>query len=249
MIFELQDLAVIGVLVLLEGVLSIDNALVLAIIARRLPEHQQQRALNYGIIGAVVLRLAALAAVSLLIQWTWVKFLGGGYLVYLAAAHWLKAEEGPNGEQGKQSTFWSVVLLMMSLDLAFAVDSILAAFGVSRKLAVICTGAVIGLIFLRFAAGIFLHLLKRFPNMEEAAYLLIALIGAKLILEGTVSTAPKFGLPFPQLHFHSTSDPAFWTFWGLMLLAVLYGFRKKQSSEDPEAELGDKPDGDPDQSP
>ena len=66
MIFELQDLAALGLLVLLEGVLSIDNALVLAIIARRLPEHQRQRALNYGIIGAVVLRLAALAAVAVL---------------------------------------------------------------------------------------------------------------------------------------------------------------------------------------
>lgn len=221
-ILDPQDFAVIGVLVFLEGVLSIDNALVLALLARRLPSRQQKRALTYGILGAIILRLAALSAVSLLIQWTWVKFVGGGYLLYISLMHWIKGDDGPNLEEGKQAGFWSTVILMMLLDLAFAVDSILAAFGVSQKLIVICTGAIIGLAFLRFAAGIFVRLLKRFPNFEESAYLLIVLIGAKLILEG---------FHLPQLDFHSTSHPAFWLFWGMMLLSVLYGFLERVSQE------------------
>src|SRR3990172_1502723 len=82
-----QDLFVIGLLVLLEGVLSIDNALVLGLLAKRLPKHQQGRALTYGLAGAFVFRLLAIGTASYLLRWRIVKLLGGGYLVYVAVRH------------------------------------------------------------------------------------------------------------------------------------------------------------------
>src|SRR5215212_4619083 len=85
--FELHDLAIVGLLVVLEGVLSIDNALVLGILAKRLPKHLRSRALTYGLIGAFVFRIIAIAAASLLLKWTFAKFLGGAYLVYVAVHH------------------------------------------------------------------------------------------------------------------------------------------------------------------
>src|SRR5688572_1101143 len=85
--FDGHDLLVIGLLVVLEGVLSIDNALVLGILAKRLPKRQQGRALTYGLVGAFVFRLIAIALAAYLLRWRIVKLLGGGYLVYVAVKH------------------------------------------------------------------------------------------------------------------------------------------------------------------
>lgn len=228
MVLEAQDFAVIGILVFLEGILSVDNALVLAILARRVPEELQKKALLYGIVGAVVLRIGALFMVSYLIEWTWVKFVGGGYLVYIAAAHWLKESKAKDDpvREGKKEGFWYVVTVMVLMDLAFAVDSILAAFGVTKKLWLIITGALIGLVLIRFAAMVFIKLIKRFPNLEGTAYILIFIIGAKLVLEG-------FHLSW--LDFHATKDLPFWAFWGSMIVAVIWGFIKRGKPEAKEA--------------
>src|SRR2546430_10245836 len=91
--FDLHDLAIVALLVVLEGVLSIDNALVLGLLARRLPKHLQGKALTFGLIGAFVLRIAAIATASLLLRWTFAKLLGGAYLVYVAVHHFIVGEK------------------------------------------------------------------------------------------------------------------------------------------------------------
>src|SRR5687768_12035074 len=85
--FETHDIVVVALLVVLEGVLSIDNALVLGLLAKRLPPHQQKRALTYGLVGAFVFRLIAVGTAVFLMRWWWVKLLGGGYLIYIAVKH------------------------------------------------------------------------------------------------------------------------------------------------------------------
>src|SRR5215212_218423 len=95
--FEPHDLAVIALLIVLEGVLSIDNALVLGLLARRLPEHQRKKALTYGLIGAFVFRFIAIATATFLLKWTVFKLLGGGYLVYVAAKYFF-FESGEDDE-------------------------------------------------------------------------------------------------------------------------------------------------------
>ena len=87
--FGTHDLVVIALLILLEGVLSIDNALVLALLAKRLPKHQQARALTYGLVGAFVFRFVAIGAAAYLLQWRIVKLIGGGYLLWIALKHLL----------------------------------------------------------------------------------------------------------------------------------------------------------------
>ena len=85
--FTTQDLAVVLLLTVLEGVLSIDNALVLGLLAKRLPKQHQGNALTFGLIAAIVFRCIAIFMASLLLRLTFVKFLGGAYLVYIAARH------------------------------------------------------------------------------------------------------------------------------------------------------------------
>ena len=209
------DMAVIGLLIVLEGLLSIDNALVLGMLAKRLPKHMRARALSYGLIGAFVFRVIAILAAGFLLKYTFVKFLGGGYLAYIAIKHLWDARHGthdqvleldasghPSLDDDESSDepsqpivddkktiglFWRTVLVIELTDIAFAVDSILAAMALAgsrtEKLWVVITGGIIGVILMRFAAAMFVRLLERFPRFELAAYLLVLVIGLKLLLD------------------------------------------------------------------
>ncbi len=219
--FELHDLVTVGVLVFLEGVLSVDNAVVLALLARQVKPHLRKKALTYGLIGAVGFRILALAFASHLMEWNWVKYVGGGYLIFVAGQHWFKKNEDSHKEKKiDHLSFWRVVLIIEMTDIAFAIDSILAAVAISQKLWVVLTGGIIGLILMRFAASWFMKLLDRFPTFEESAYLLVALVGVKLVVDG---------LKIPSVNFHSSDSPAFWIFWILLVAAIAYGFRKKKA--------------------
>jgi YkoY family integral membrane protein len=224
-----QDLVIVGFLVFLEGILSIDNALVLAMLARHLPPEQRKKALTYGLVGAVFFRLIALSLTTYLLRWTWVKFVGGGYLVFIALKHFLKGEADPHAPKSAAKVgFWHTVILIELTDIAFAVDSILAAVALSNKFWVVFTGGFLGVVAMRFAATQFIKLLDRFPGFETTAYLLVLLIGLKVILEG---------LRLPGIDFHSPSHVAFWVFWAMMAICIALGFRKGVGSKKPHGEL------------
>jgi YkoY family integral membrane protein len=282
---EAHDLAVIGLLIVLEGVLSIDNALVLGILAKRLPKRLQGRALTYGLVGAFVFRLIAIALAAYLLQWRIVKLLGGGYLVYVAVKHFFfeskeeTQEQIVTGPEGRPAlvdadtgeplspererheaqerapvpipgstaavregtaSFWPTVAVIELTDIAFAVDSILAAIalvgsappghhGLHPKLWVVVTGGMLGVILMRFAAVIFIKLLEKFPRFEVSAYLLVIVIGAKLLADWYFNTPEH---PH-RVDFHSWRNPAFWIFWTLMLACFAYGFIKKKDHAHP----------------
>lgn len=223
--FELADLPAIGLLVFLEGVLSIDNALVLALIVSGLPHHQHKKALTYGIVGAVFFRIIAIALASYLMNWLWVKFVGGGYLLWLAGKYWWdKRQEEEKGDAKKshvQRGFWSTVVIVELTDVAFAIDSILTAVALTKKVAVVMTGGIIGLMLMRYAASVFIKLLEKFPRFEPTAYILVAIIGVKLIVDG---------FHFEGIDFHSMTNPAFWVFWLSMAGSITFGFTKKKST-------------------
>lgn len=214
------DLFLVLFLVFLEGILSIDNALVLALLARNLPPHQQKKALTYGLVGAVFFRLVALSLVTQLLKWNWVKFVGGGYLVLVALKHFVFVQKDSSGARvQKKDHFWKVVLTIELTDIAFALDSILAAVALTPKFWIVFTGGVLGIVMMRYAASIFLVVLKKFPALEDTAFLLVFVIGIKIILEG---------LRMPQFDFHSASHPAFWIFWSTMAMCIVYGLVKKK---------------------
>jgi len=219
--FTLHDITTILFLVFLEGILSIDNALVLAMLARGLPPSLQKKALTYGLVGAVIFRLIALSLVTQLMQWIWVKFIGGAYLIILAVKHLAFGEKSTETENKKSGSdrFWKVVVLVELTDIAFAVDSILAAVAVSNKFWIVFTGGVLGIILMRFAAQAFLTILKKFPAFEDTAYILVLVIGLKLFIEG---------FKLEDIDFHSSHNPAFWVFWVSMALALLSGFRPRK---------------------
>ncbi|MBL9163162.1 MAG: hypothetical protein JNL18_10545 [Planctomycetaceae bacterium] len=275
------DLAIVGLLVLLEGALSIDNALVLGLLAKRLPKEQQKKALTYGLVGAFAFRFIAVFTATWLIEWRIVKLIGGGYLAYIAIKHMFfeageddgevhfsasgeptllhevtgrqltEAEEIEEIEQraplpvpeaaksAKTAKFWPTVVVIELTDIAFAVDSILAAIGVlpakpadhpadqvHPKLWVVIVGGLLGVILMRFAAVIFIKLLERFPRFSTAAYWLVLVIGAKLLIDWGFNSKEH-----PHtIDFHSPSALEFWLFWGAMAVSFAIGFIPKKQS-------------------
>ena len=229
----LEDIVVVGTLIVLEGLLSADNALVLAVLVGRLPKHQQQKALLYGIAGAFVFRFAALATVKFLLQSWYLRAAGGGYLAYLAVAHFVrkhKASHKAGGVEGNVG-FWRTVFVVEMTDIAFAVDSILAAVGLSNKLWVVYTGGILGVITMRFVAGFFIRLLEKLPKLEASAYLLIGWIAVKLLLEAyEVGFLVHEGASAPE---HLLPHWLFWTvLFAISAGGVLFSYRAKDERGD-----------------
>lgn len=183
------DLLVIGVLIVLEGLLSCDNAVVLALLVKDLPPEKRGKALRYGIIGAYVFRIVALGlAVWIMSKW-YLKVLGGAYLLWLAIRHFRHKDVDELGREREVkpffglSAFWSTVVAVELTDIVFSVDSIAAAVALSDKLFVLIIGGLLGILAMRFAAQGFVKLLERFPRLETAAFVAVAVIGAKLMME------------------------------------------------------------------
>lgn len=188
--FQLADLVTIGLLVLLEGLLSADNALVLAILVLGLPREQQRKALRYGILGAFFFRIVAILFAAQMIEYSWVKLVGGAYLMWLSYAHFFRHEEGDKRGTIKPakawlglSVFWTTVLKVELTDIVFAVDSILVAVAMSPKLWVIITGGILGIIAMRLVIGQLLTLVQKYPALVDGAFVIIAWVAIKLFVE------------------------------------------------------------------
>ena len=179
------DLLTIGTLALLEGILSVDNALVLAILVRHLPPELRRRGLTYGLVGAFAFRIIALIFAASLIQFMMFKLVGGVYLLYLAMKNMFRigAESGKEEHNVKHAGFWKTVILVELTDIVFSIDSITTAVALSDKLLIVYFGGILGIIFMRFLSGFFIGLLEKFPKLEDLAYQLVFFIGVRLTME------------------------------------------------------------------
>ena len=187
---EWHDFVTIGLLVLLEGALSADNALVLAVLVLPLPPGQRTRALRYGILGAFAFRILSTLFATYLIHWDWVKLIGALYLLYLPAKHFIyHPESRPAGAKDAIKTFlglsafWSTVVRVELTDIVFAIDSILVAVAMSRKAWVIVTGGILGILAMRLLIGQLLGIVQRYPAIVDGAYVIVAWVGIKLMIE------------------------------------------------------------------
>jgi YkoY family integral membrane protein len=174
-------------LAILETLLSLDNAVVLALMASELPEKDQKKALRYGLWGAVILRVLAVYFAARLVSIAWVKALGGAYLLWLAIAYFAKKGSGKKNHRRTSTNFWSVVFWIELTDLVFAIDSILAAVAITSNYWAIVAGGLMGVVAIRFAAGRFIVLLERYPRLETLAYLLVAGVGLKVLVQVSYS--------------------------------------------------------------
>jgi YkoY family integral membrane protein len=225
------DFITIGLLVIIEGLLSADNALVLAILVLGLPKHQQRKALRYGIVGAFAFRiLAGLLAVHLL-SIGWVKLIGAAYLLYLSYSHFFGGAEGESRTTIRPATpalglsaFWATVVKVELTDLVFAVDSILVAVAMSPKTWVVISGGILGIIAMRLVIGQLLRLVRRYPALVDGAFIIIAWVAIKLLVEYLNSAG--------YITWHISKWLSFGLIVVIFAVAYLYARRKGPVDED-----------------
>jgi YkoY family integral membrane protein len=188
-VFHPSDLLTIALLVALEGLLSADNAMVLAVLVLGLPRERQRPALRYGILGAFAFRTAATLAAAYLIRLGWVKLAGAAYLLYLVYRHFFMtdAEQRRTPPPARPwlglSAFWATVVKVELTDIVFALDSILVAVAMSPKIWVILSGGLLGIVMMRLVIGQILSLIERYPPLVDGAFVIISWVGAKLLLD------------------------------------------------------------------
>lgn len=188
--FQVADLVTIALLVTLEGLLSADNAMVLAVLVLGLPKKEQKQALRYGILGAFVFRTLATVLAVYLINLAWVKIVGSGYLLYLVYRHFWGGQSGDDRRKPPKAqpwlgmtAFWATVVKVELTDIVFAIDSILVAVAMSPKLWVILTGGILGIVMMRLVIGRLLAMVERYPPLVDGAFVIIGWVGAKLLVE------------------------------------------------------------------
>lgn len=229
---------VLVVLIGLEGLLAADNAVVMAVMVKHLPKVQQKKALFYGLLGAFVFRFAALFMITFLVNIWQIQALGAAYLLFISIKALLdkrKDNEDEVKNPKKQSGFWMTVLKVELADIAFALDSMLAAVALAVTLpelgdfhigginggqfVVMLLGGIIGLIIIRFAARQFVVLLEKFPSLETAAFLIVGWVGVKLVvLTLSHQKLQVIDEAFP----HSTIWKTI--FWAVLLAIVIGGY-------------------------
>ncbi|MEE1131906.1 MAG: TerC family protein [Caryophanon sp.] len=236
---------VVVVLIFLEGLLAADNAVVMAVMVKHLPKEQQKKALFYGLFGAFVFRFASLFLITVLAKYWQIQALGAIYLLFISLKHLYDnhfksddEEEGEKGSAKKGSGFWMTVLKVELADIAFAIDSMLAAVAIAITLpaipgyedvfvgginvgpfAVMFIGGFVGLVIMRFAAQAFVGLLNRYPALETTAFLIVGWVGVKL----AVLALGHEKLAIIDTHFpHSTTWKVI--FWIVLLGLAIGGY-------------------------
>lgn len=232
---------VLLVLVGLEGLLAADNAVVMAVMVKHLPLEKQKKALFYGLVGAFIFRFLALFMITFLVNVWQVQAIGAAYLLFISIKHiydqrkTTKLSQETEMEASKGSSFWVTVLKVEIADIAFAIDSMLAAVAIAVTLpevgklhigginggqfAVMFLGGVFGLIIMRFAAHRFVKLLAKYPSLETAAFLIVGWVGVKLAV--LTLSHPKVAIldeHFPH------SKPWELTFWIVLLGIAFSGY-------------------------
>ncbi|BAZ28230.1 hypothetical protein NIES4074_06610 [Cylindrospermum sp. NIES-4074] len=220
--FSIEALIVLLVLVMLEAVLSADNAIALAAIAQGLEDKKLERqALNIGLVVAYVLRISLILTATWVQQFWQFELLGAAYLLWLVFQHFTSDESEENHHHGPRfNTLWQAIPVLAFTDLAFSLDSVTTAIAVSQEKWLVLTGATLGIIILRFMAGLFIRWLDEYENLEDAGYITVAFVGLRLFLKVV----------------NDDLVPPEWLVVSAIALIFIWGFSKRTVVEIPQEE-------------
>lgn len=180
----IEATVVLLVLIALEAVLSADNAIALAAIAQGLEDPTlQRRALNIGLLFAYILRITLILTATWVVQFWQFELLGALYLLWLVFQYFSSQDGEDNEHHGPRfASLWHAIPMIAITDVAFSLDSVTTAIAVSKETWLVLTGGTIGVITLRFMAGLFIRWLDEFVHLEDAGYITVALVGLRLLV-------------------------------------------------------------------
>jgi predicted tellurium resistance membrane protein TerC len=195
-------------LILLEVVLGVDNVIFISILAAKLPEHQQGRARQTGLIAAAGMRLLLLLAIGWIVNLKADLFsvlgqgisgkdiiliAGGLFLIYKATKEIHDRLEGEEGHASAKvaPTFAAVIAQVLILDLVFSIDSVITAVGMTPYIGVMVAAVLISVIIMLVAAKGIYEFVNKHPTVKMLALSFLLLIGVTLIAEGFGQKIPK----------------------------------------------------------
>ena len=215
-----EILTLLPILIILELLLSADNAIALASLTKTLDEAKDRsKALNIGITISLIFRILLILLSSFLLKYLFIRIFAGIYLIYLFFSNTFflrnDSEINNSNKQSSQNNFkfLRVVVLLAVTDFAFSIDSITTAVAISDQYFLIVIGATIGVIALRFTSEIFLRLLEYFIRLEMAGYIAILIIGIKLILNSLIKE-----IILPDYYFYV-----------FIFISFIWGFSKQKN--------------------
>ncbi|CEJ45375.1 TerC family protein [Umezakia ovalisporum] len=211
---------VLLILILLEAVLSADNAIALAAIAQGLEDKDLERkALNVGLVVAYVLRISLILTATWIQKFWQFELLGAAYLLWLVFQHFTSEQDEDDHHHGPRfNSLLQAIPVIAFTDLAFSLDSVTTAIAVSQERWLVLTGATIGIITLRFMAGLFIRWLDEFKNLEDAGYITVAFVGLRLLLKVV----------------NDKLVPPEWLVISAIALILVWGFSQRTNLELPE---------------
>lgn len=216
---------VLLILIVLEAVLSADNAIALAAIAQGLEDKKLERqALNIGLVFAYVLRIGLILTATWVQKFWQFELLGGAYLLWLVFQHFTSQEGEDEQHLGPRfNSLWQAIPVLAFTDLAFSLDSVTTAIAISQEQWLIITGATIGIVTLRFMAGLFIRWLDEYVHLADAGYITVGLVGLRLLVKVV----------------NDTLVPPEWIMISVIALLFIWGFSKRtvKDSTSPAVEI------------
>jgi YkoY family integral membrane protein len=206
------------VLVVLEAVLSADNAIALAAIARSVKDPKAQtQALNIGLIGAYILRIILIVAATWVIKYWQFELLGAIYLLWLVGNYFFISDDDESEEHHSLGfkSLWQVIPTIAITDLAFSLDSVTSAIAITEDTWLIIAGGTIGIVILRFLAGLFIRWLQEYTYLEDAGFITVGFVGLRLLLKVWL---PDYLIPE-------------WVTIAVVAVFFTWGFSKKETLE------------------
>lgn len=219
----IEALLLLVILVTLEAVLSADNAIALAAIAQGLQDSKLQRqALNIGLLVAYVLRMLLILTATWVTRYWQFEVLGAAYLLWLVWQYFTSRKNEEGEKHGPRfENLWQAIPMIAFTDLAFSLDSVTTAIAVSKDTWLVLTGATIGIIALRFMAGLFIRWLDEFVHLADAGYVAIAVVGFRLLARAI----------------NDELVPPEWLMITTIALIFLWGFSKRNAIEEKTEEI------------
>jgi YkoY family integral membrane protein len=225
---SLKTPLILLILIALEAVLSADNAVALAAIAQRLDDRKLQRdALNIGLVIAYLLRILLILTATWVIKYWQFELLGAVYLLWLVFNYFTSKSDEAGSEEGSGqrrlsfTTLWQAIPMIALTDLAFSLDSVTTSIAVADETWLILVGGTVGVIALRFLAGLFIRWLEEYTHLEDAGFMTVGLVGLRLLLKV----------------FNDNLAPPEWLMIVAIALLFSWGFSERRSLEPPVEEV------------
>ncbi|MBE9040427.1 hypothetical protein IQ235_06445 [Oscillatoriales cyanobacterium LEGE 11467] len=214
----METVFILLILVALEAVLSADNAIALASIAKGLSSPKLQRqALNFGLAIAYALRISLILVATWAVQYWQLELAGALYLLWLVFQYFTSDLDVDHHHGSRFSSLWQAIPLIAFTDLAFSLDSVTTAVAVSDRIALVIAGGTIGVIALRFLSGLFVRWIEEFVHLEDAGYITVGFVGVRLLLRSL----------------HSPFVPPQWMLVGAIVLLFAWGFSERRGPSEP----------------